>query len=36
MVGDIAMLRRTWLFTSDSLTEPKRVVDLKFMKELVS
>lgn len=33
--GDLSMLERTWPFIGAALRKPKRVVDLKFMNQIV-
>ncbi|XP_019855609.1 PREDICTED: exonuclease mut-7 homolog [Amphimedon queenslandica] len=33
--GDLSMLERTWPFIGAALRKPKRVVDLKFMNEII-
>ena len=36
VMGDLAMLSKTWPFAEDILTQPKRVVDLKVFAKMVS
>ena len=36
VMGDLAMLSKTWPFAEDVLTQPKRVVDLKVFAKMVS